>query len=227
MLRYCPYPSIPLTDGWYRCIVVGIFRQHEHETGIASVCLGRQQHCWNGTHFCYAWGAQSELGTFASSYVPTTTTSATRAADNVSIIGSLDTVLGAVPGSVVISIGPPLTYPDQLRLIGYANGDYRLGLGAPGNPTARTNSVSLTVSVPNLLTDSTTKIATGWDGSGHSLVANGGTVATNAAGQSAESGARLGSTFGGFDGYFFGYIQRLTAWNTRLADATLQGFTAP
>jgi hypothetical protein len=42
----------------------------------------------NGTSGLYVWGAQNELGAFATSYIPTTTTGLTRNADVASIIGT-------------------------------------------------------------------------------------------------------------------------------------------
>ena len=72
-------------NGWYRCIVTG---------GVGSVLdvyllsnSGLQSYMGNGTDGIFIWGAQLELGTSVTSYIPTTTSSVTRNADVISKTG--------------------------------------------------------------------------------------------------------------------------------------------
>lgn len=56
----------------------------------------------NGTSGIYIWGAQLEAGAFATSYIPTTTTSLTRNADQVSMTGTnLTSWLDATQGTLL------------------------------------------------------------------------------------------------------------------------------
>lgn len=77
----------PYKNGWYRCSTT-ITKTNTNGTFYIVV--------WNGTNLytgttgsgVYAWGAQVELASFATSYIPTTSATVTRSADNASITGT-------------------------------------------------------------------------------------------------------------------------------------------
>jgi hypothetical protein len=50
----------------------------------------------------YAWGIQLEAGSVATSYIPTTTTSATRNADNISLSGAVSGCIGQTEGTIYL-----------------------------------------------------------------------------------------------------------------------------
>jgi len=50
----------------------------------------------------YTWGAQMEAGSIATSYIPTTTASATRNADNISLSGAVSGCIGQTEGTIYV-----------------------------------------------------------------------------------------------------------------------------
>ena len=74
-----------LANGWYR---IQSTVQKTNTSGNVLLCLadgGTTQFLGTGSQGMYAYGMQLELGEFASSYIPTTATAATRGVDNLTI----------------------------------------------------------------------------------------------------------------------------------------------
>jgi hypothetical protein len=219
-----------LSNGWVRIIL--------NMDGVtnASILVGvNDTSTWrsfggDGVSGIYAWGAQVEVSGFVTSYIPTTGTSATRAADLITVIGDLDAVLSGVAASEYAEHGGTLAnFGQGGGLIGL-NGDLSSLLNGASNSSAvgmARGTPGISVTIGNGLNwTNGFKAASAFSASARSLVAGGGTVATSGAGLTSQSGFLLG-VGGSGDSWLYGYMKRVAVWNSKISDATLQALTMP
>jgi hypothetical protein len=83
-------------NGWYRCTV------YDSTAGTTAHVYGRggAAYAGNGSDGFYLWGAQLETGSIATSYIPTTTGSATRNADVINLSGAVSGCIGQTEGTI-------------------------------------------------------------------------------------------------------------------------------
>ena len=217
---------IAIGNGWYR-VTVGFVPTTTQPTFVLYSTSGASA-TW------LVWGAQLELGSFATSVIPTTSATVTRAADNASMVGSnfsswYNQSAGTfgVNGDIVSNSG------DRLYFDVGANGAFGttaytvqtstyVGL-LPG--TAPVNMAS-TVNTTTL----TNKIATAMQNNNSTIAVNASLGVVDAACTMPASATTLTigcSQFGGtFGNYLNGHIQSIKYYPTRLPNGTLQGLTA-
>jgi hypothetical protein len=218
-----------LANGWIRAWIVQDVTSGDtivHRVGVYNAATYTSG-AWtgDGVNGIYAWGAQVEAGTFPSSYVPTTGGStATRAADSITITGAAQTIIAAAIASIIAQTGNAAGTGFAANIVD-SNGTNVLGFDATNHALA---SLVATLATSNTANRSTTddKLGLAWDGTGRSLVLNGATVVTDASAQTPSSTQRLGSA-NGTSNFIYSYVERLTLWNSKLADATLDALTAP
>lgn len=229
-----PYPG-----GWYRCSVTMTSSATTYAFGIAGYPSGATlsnygaTYTGNGTDGAYATGLQIELGSGASSYIPTGASQVTRSADLcvMSDISSLS--YSATNGSMVycgrFSKINSASYPTRMGFLTSAGGDPAFEIftnattifsgirGASVN-----NEITRTIAI-----DTDYKFATAFNASAASQVRcslNGAAVVGSST--SALTATRTPTVFGftraGYELYFpCGTIKQAKYWNTTLTDADL------
>jgi hypothetical protein len=226
---YIVWSDCKITDvgnGWYRVSVKatpqfsGVYR-----IGFAfcngSWTTGDPLQTWtgDGASGAYIYGAQCEEGAFPTSYIPTTTGSVQRLADSVLFAGAAKTLLQGTDGSAVTEFYCPI-----------ANLQFGVIDAAPygnifsqikWNDIAETYAGTTAFSTASFTAhQANARVATSWSGSGRSLVANAGTVATGSDNFSGITDIYVGKTV--TNDYINGWIRGLSLYDARISDADLQ-----
>jgi hypothetical protein len=185
-----------------------------------------------GTESVYVWGAQLEAGAFPTSYIPTTTTALTRAAD-VASVNTLNPWYNSSAGTIYAEATGPIATIYRLLAEGASAADFRdfsLAFdGLRGNFTSRFVTGNYDVLSPSnsLTAGATVKLAGSYSSTSADL-AYGGVLAVtkNAATQRIPAdriflGSRLGTSL-----QLNGHLRRLTYYPRTLSTAELQAITA-
>jgi len=209
--------ATPVGNGWYRvefrqaaAAANPFFNAYVTNSDASATAVV------NGTSGVYLWGAQLEAGSFATSYIPTTTGSVTRVADVVKLTGSALTTLQGSAGSVILQFNTARTAPGFIddstgvSSIAYANAsDWKTFNGTTGLTPTGTYTLG-----------ANSRGGLAFSAAGRSSSLNGGAVSSNSGTFQAISTATLGRAFGSI--YLNGYAQSLALYNQRLPDAILK-----
>ena len=223
-----------LQNGWYRISIVSTVAL----LGTARLWVrmldaaGNASYTGNGTSGLFIWGAQLEAGAFATSYIPTTTTSLTRNADAVSMTGtnfsswynaSEGGILGRFSSQSTSSTGVEIRATagntDFIRLSRNSSTAYvRIFSGGVEQvsifPAITGSSWATGVSVVaaykvNSFATSASGTATGTDNTGAVPVS--------------PTNMYIGSSAAG--GYINGHMQKISYWPQRIINAEVQAFS--
>ena len=216
-------------NGWWRL-------QLSVTTGITSGDSISFYTGWNGISatagdFLYAYGAQLEFGAFATSYIPTGSTSVARAADSLTM-SSISSWFNQTAGSVVWqgdSLAPSgtATYGGLFEFDDGTSAN-RVGsyISASSNQVGTRRDVA-SVQIGNLTSNTITtgtafKYATNWTSASLNGSLNGGSI-SNVANTALPTTNRL--TLGLFDAYLNGHIRSFSYYNSALTNTQLQALT--
>ena len=216
----------PAANGFYRCTITyttaGATTLYWEAYVRPNGTIDYNTWVADGTSGIYVDKAQMEVGSFATSYIPTAASSVTRAADVVQFTGAALTALQGSAGTTIVQTSDAANSGSSQALIGsnavsnmYMRyvGTAVSSLASDGTALAASGTVSLT---------SASRSAIAWGASSRSLVHDGGTVATDAKTFSGVSAAYLGAANGGAQYWFNGHFASFAIYNQRLPDATLQ-----
>ena len=225
------------SNGWYRCIVA--FTPSAASGAAIFLCDDSNNitYTGDGTSGVYLWGFQSEAGAFATSYIPTTTTSLTRNADSVTMTGTnFSSWFNASEGAFNLWANVYSdTAPTMLELSKTGSGYAELFAMAREATLDRwqTEAVtgSVTQSVLNPATNTFTinanhKCVFAYKSASYAAAADGTAVATSAG--SIPTGLdrlSIGHDLVGGGNFMNGYVQKLQYWPQRLINAEVQAFS--
>ena len=121
------YDIEPMGNGWYRC-----WLSINTGTGASSVQIRPISHAqgqtggWSGSNYIYAYGAQYEIGSYPTSYIPTYGASVTRGADDCSKTG-ISSLIGQTEGTLFCDFvfnGNPTSVDYAIFIIGAIGSNY-------------------------------------------------------------------------------------------------------
>jgi hypothetical protein len=225
----------PYGNGWYKCTLT---LTAGATTSIGAITIipdgtSLRNPTWAaaGTESIYAWGYQIEVGAFATSYIPTTTTSLTRNADVVSMTGTnFSDWYNASEGAVFVQIF-------RGYATGASRGAWRIDSGATNNgmdyrPYGSNNTVNITgVSQVDIypgggVANSVVKNVFGYKVNNFAAATNGGAVATDTLGNLPTVNQMVIGGLSSATGQILcGHVQKMSYWPQRLTDAEIRAFS--
>jgi len=170
-----------LTNGWYRIYATLTATVNARATILIPDNAGNITYVGDGTSGTFIWGAQLEAGAYPTTYIPTTTASATRIADSFSrnniFTNGLITSSG---GTWFVELRNNVAYTRDSSLVGLFLGDTSVGqtnsfaISCPtGNDRLRIGKFFGGYTQLFQTTTSTVKIAIKWDGTSADVFVNG------------------------------------------------------
>jgi len=225
---------VSLPNGWYRVSMTGII-----DSGVgagtawfqyrAVDASGGQSYTGDGISGIYVWGSQLEQASFASSYIPTTTASVTRATDALSYpAANANPAIGSAFAEVQSELGR-LSAPNVNSAAVAVGGDGGRLLGATfaGTPSKvyafdGTTAVSRT-SGGTFATMQ--KIASKWGGASYAVYKNATSTSGSFDGSMASGVVYVGS-YGSAASSNYGTVKNVRIWKKALTDTELQNMTS-
>lgn len=226
----------PLAGGWYRVVLTGnagatctkYILDFFSYSGTSSSFAG------DVTKGLYLWGAQLEAGSFPTSYIPTTTSAVTRAADVASISGSNFSGWYRQDEGTVFAEGSSFSATSGSRVLAAIDdlsmsNRFQITLGGgytPNFAAVSAGAVSADLYAAALTQGVNTRLCSTYRVNDFALSSNGGNPVTDTSGALpvSVSTARLG-VFQNNASYLNGTIRRITYFPQRLPNNVLQALT--
>ena len=215
-------------SGWYRCILTTTTTATTLSTRIAP-CAGDEDASGVGT--CYLYGAQLEQGSFPTSYIPTSGSTATRSADIASIPVSAfgyNQKAGSVVVEFEVKAKSATDYLVTLDDGSTSNIIVSKAHTSNHNLVLSGGSVQANIDAGDIVIGDLTKIALSFAEDDFSVTIDGGSVSSDSSGTMPTGITSLGIGYGGGGAGYLqsGHIKSIQYYPRRLTNAQLQEITS-
>lgn len=218
-----PYPN-----GWYRLRILapGVIAANANQLRIQPDIVASP-----GTGSVIAWGAQTENGAFATSYIPTVASQVTRTADLASIEAPMFAPwYNATEGAFVVQFSPTVVDNDIPFSVS-ASGGYANSMYTNADNASQFIVVNASVAQPQLdagtiTAGATNSIAAAYKLNDFAVAVNGGTATTSTSGAiPTVDRAFIGGLANNTVNRLNGVIRSIKYYPTRLSNAQLQALS--
>jgi hypothetical protein len=224
-------------NGWYRCRFTATCNASGTGNGISVALIETSgatripSFAGTVTDVLYGWGAQTETGSIATSYIPTTTAAITRAADTITKTG-VSSLIGQTEGTIYAEVVLSRVNTSPLITISDGSDSNRIQIAFASATSliaiiriAGANA-NYTVTIPTIpATGGVYKMALGYKTDDYCFALNG-TAYASTASRGVPACNKIGLGTSATDGAFLNDRIRASAlYPTRLTNAQLQALT--
>jgi len=220
-------------NGWYRCRCTNTCISTGTGANGISIALietsgATRLPTFTGTttDVLYGWGAQTETGSVATSYIPTTTASATRNADVVALSGAVSGCIGQTEGTIYAEVDFKQS-PNARRVFGVSDGTAtnRLAISISLNTFRIVKDASTALLPTAIISNGMHKMAVAYNASEIVFYFDGVQVGTSAtSGSGTYFQINVGSTETN-TAFYGGPIRSAAIYTTKLTNAELAALT--
>jgi len=216
-------------NGWYRVWVS--FTTAATVTN-GQVQLIRDAQVRDGVAGIFIWGAQLEVGSVPTSYIPTTTASATRNADVVTLSGAVSGCIGQTEGTIYAEVDLQRLVLGSVFVLDVGGTTEYIAISKLATGAFRVSIKKTSTSAVNIITTTTNavgvyKLALGYKSGDYALYINGVSRGTSTNSTDYPTGSLIQAVVSNTNyGAFNDFLRTpVTLYTTRLTDAQLQALT--
>jgi len=231
-------PSEDYGDGWFRVSITQAQSAGTIFISVAPASGGQRSYLGNGTDGVFVWGAQLEIGSFATSFIPTTTAIVQRNADDVSMTGTnfsswFNATEGTFSSQFIINAKNSATQVNAILCSSALSGTNRItvfgGSSTYSSRVVETGNIT-SIDVGTVSANQVQSVALAYKQNSFAFSANAVTPGTSASGNIPAYVDRLVignlSYLGTTQGYQLnGCMQKIRYWPQRLINAEVQAFS--
>jgi len=218
-------------NGWYRCIITATAVANERIAIYTATADNTYSYTGDGTSGVYIYGAQIELGSYATSYIPTTSTAVTRVKDSASKTG-ISSLINSTEGVLFVEVaaladdGTSRSISIFQNVSNFIKFQYSTTSNRVDFVAFSSGAVSCNITKVITNTTDNNKFALKWKLNDFAFWINGVEVGTDTSGNAPIGMDKISFTNeGGVSNPFYGNCQSLMVFPSALSDTELATLT--